>query len=125
MLTSKSWENIRTILFFKNSSGKCPVEEFLDDLSGKEAQKITWIMQLIEEIDKVPAQYFKKLKNTEDIWEIRAQTGSNIFRILGFFDANIFIATNGFRKKSEKTPAHEIYLATKRKNEYHINQRRK
>lgn len=40
---------MRIIKFFKNSSGKCPVEKFLDSLSGKQAQKIVWIMQLIEE----------------------------------------------------------------------------
>lgn len=112
---------MRIIKFFKNTLGKCPVEDFLDSLPGKQAQKIAWVMQLIEEIEKIPEQYFKKLKATDDIWEIRAQMGSNTFRILGFFDLNNFIATNGFCKKSQKTPNREIILAEKRKREYYIN----
>jgi len=39
---------------------------------------------LIEELDVVPVQYLKKLVNTDNIWEVRMQFGSNIFRLLGF-----------------------------------------
>ena len=95
------------------------MEEFLDGLLPKEAQKVTWVMQIVEELVRVPEQYFKKLVNTSDIWEIRVQHSSNIFRILGFFlDSRDFIATNGFRKKTQKTPESEIRLAEKRKLEY-------
>lgn len=66
----------------------------------------------------IPEQYFKKLTNTDGIWEIRAQIDSNIFRILGFFENNNFIATNGFAKKSQKTPSKEIALAEHRKREH-------
>jgi hypothetical protein len=40
---------------------------------------------LVEELESVPTQYFKKHGGTEDLWEIRAQQGSDIFRMLGFF----------------------------------------
>jgi phage-related protein len=110
---------MRKIDFFYMSSGYCPVEEFLDALTPKQAQKVTWVMKLVEELEKVPEQYFKKLVNTEGIWEIRVQLGSNIFRILGFFkDSKHFIATNGFQKKTQKTPLSEIKLSEKRKLEY-------
>jgi phage-related protein len=67
----------------------------------------------------VPTEYFKKLKNTEDIWEVRVKSGNNIFRILGFYDKEKFIVlTNGFAKKSQKTPKKEIELAQERKREY-------
>jgi phage-related protein len=115
MLTFKT----RTIKFFRNSAGKYPIEKFLDSLPAKQAQKVTWVMQLVEELKKVPEIYLKKLKNTDNIWEIRTQAGSNIFRILGFFEANNFIATNGFCKKNQKTPANEIVLAEKRRHEYY------
>lgn len=110
----------RVVKFFKTDTGKCPVEEFLDSLSAKQAQKITWVMRLLEDLDQVPSLYLKKLSNSDDIWELRAQVGSNIFRILGFFDSKIFIATNGFCKKSLKTPWAEITLATKRKSYYSL-----
>ncbi|MBL1215661.1 MAG: type II toxin-antitoxin system RelE/ParE family toxin [Ignavibacteriae bacterium] len=107
------------IEFFKTSLGKCPIITFLDSLTGKQAQKITWVLEVFEETDIMAKQYFKKLKNTDDIWEIRVIYSGNIFRLLGFFDSNnIFILTNGFVKKTQKTPIGEIRIAEKRKIEY-------
>ena len=95
------------------------MEDFLNSLTSKQAQKVVWVMQLVEDLVRIPKQYFKKLVNTDDIWEIRVQMGSDIFRILGFFKTmSEFIATNGFNKKTQKTPAHEIALAEKRKKIY-------
>jgi phage-related protein len=67
----------------------------------------------------VPSHYFKKLVNTDEIWEVRVQHGGNIFRLLGFFDgATLIVLTNGFAKKAQKTPAEEIHLAETRKRDY-------
>jgi hypothetical protein len=41
-------------------------------------------MELIEDLEIVPVKYFKKMTGTDNIWEIRVQSGSNIFLILGF-----------------------------------------
>jgi phage-related protein len=110
---------VRTIIFYRTLSGVSPVTEFLDSLTGKQAQKVLWVLQLIEELPVVPKQYFKKLIGTDDIWEVRVQYGNDIFRMLGFFrDGNLIILTNGFAKKSQKTPLSEIALAEKRKREY-------
>jgi phage-related protein len=110
---------MRTIRFYRTRSGRCPVEEFLDALTSKQAQKVAWVLQLIEELEVVPSQYFKKLVNTDEIWEVRVQHGGNIFRLLGFFDgATLIILTNGFAKKAQKTPAEEIRLAEARKRDY-------
>jgi hypothetical protein len=93
---------MRTILFYENPNGQKPVELFLDSLASKPAQKVVWVLQLIEEIDHVPAQYFKKLVNTDGIWEVRFQFGGNIYRLLGFFeDENFLILTSGFTKKKQ------------------------
>jgi len=41
------------------------------------------------------------------------------FRILGFFDGGkLIVLTNGFAKKTQKTPLSEIKLAENRKKEY-------
>jgi phage-related protein len=107
------------INFFRSSTGKIPVSDFLDSLTGKQAQKIAWVLEFFEESNVIASQYFKKLKNTDDIWEIRVIYSGNIFRLLGFFDlSNIFILTNGFVKKTQKTPMSEIRIAEKRKYEY-------
>ena len=110
---------MREILFYRTKSDECPIEDFLDTLDGKQAQKVAWVMQAVEELEKVPTRYLKKLVNTKGIWEIRVQMGSNIFRFLGFFNQGDFIVlTNGFQKKTQKTPKSEILLSEQRKKDY-------
>jgi phage-related protein len=101
----------RTVIFYRTVDGKCPVQEFIDSLPGKVAQKIVWVLRLLEDMDIVPASYFKKLAGTEDIWECRIQFGSNAYRIFCFFMNNSVVLTHGFVKKSQKTPAGEIERA--------------
>jgi phage-related protein len=101
----------KTVLFYRSADGKCPVQEFLDSLPGKVAQKIVWVLRLLEDLDIVSASYFKKLAGTEDIWECGIQFGSNAYRILCFFLNNSVVLTHGFVKKSQKTPAREIERA--------------
>ena len=110
---------MREIIFYRTQTNECPIEQFLDSLNSKQAQKVTWVLQLVEELELVPATYLKKLTNTDDLWEIRIQQGNNIFRLLGFFDAvNFVILTNGFQKKTQKTPKAEILLSEQRKKDY-------
>jgi len=102
----------RTVIFYKTAEGKCPVEDFLESLPGKVAQKVTWVLKLLEDLNVVPSSYFKKLVGTEEIWECRIQLGSNAYRIFCFFLGNsVVILTHGFIKKSRKTPANEIAKA--------------
>ncbi len=106
----------RTIRFYRTSSGKCPVEELLDSLSGKAAQKVTWGLHLIEELEAIPEQYLKKLAN--DIWECRIQFGGNTYRVLCFFDGSVVVLTHGFQKKTRKTPRIEIEKAESYRSDY-------
>ncbi|HEX9657698.1 MAG TPA: type II toxin-antitoxin system RelE/ParE family toxin [Bacteroidota bacterium] len=108
-----------TIQFYRTASGKVPVEEFLDSLSDRQAQKVAWVLRLVERLDMVPKQYLKKLVGTEDFWEIRIQTGGNSYRLLGFFDDSNLVLTGGFSKKKRKTPRREIDLAQQRRVEYY------
>jgi phage-related protein len=114
---------MREIRFYRSDSGVCPIEVFLDSLSGKQAQKVVWTLQLIEEMQYVPTKYFKKLVNTDDIWEVRVQVGNNIFRLLGFLDGeSLVILNHAFQKKTQKTPKKEIQIAETRKKNY-LNRR--
>jgi len=110
---------MKTISFYRTKSGKCPVKEYLDTLPDNQVIKITWVLKLIRELDQVPSKYFKKLINTEDIWEVRVDVGKNTFRLLGFFHGKeLIILTNSVQKKSQKTPLNEIRLAEKRKKDF-------
>jgi len=101
----------RTVIFYRTVDGKCPVQEFIDSLPGKVAQKIVWVFKLLEDLEIVPSFYFKKLVGTEEIWECRIQFGYNTYRIFCFFIDNSVILTHGFIKKSQRTPAGEIERA--------------
>jgi phage-related protein len=104
----------RTIIFYKGY-----FEEFFIKQRDKVKEKIIWTFDLIEEIDKVPETYLKHLENTDGLYEIRVQQGSNIFRIFCFFDqGQLVVLANGFQKKSQKTPRQEIEKAEKIKKEY-------
>ena len=110
---------MKEVQFFKRVDGSSPVEEFIDSLNDKQAQKIIWVLKLIEDLDIIPAQYWKKLKNTDDIWEARVQFGGSAFRLLGFeHEGHFVVLTNGFAKKTQKTPKQEIKLAEQRKKTY-------
>jgi phage-related protein len=110
---------MREIRFYKTESGKSPIDNFLEALSSKQSQKVTWTLQLIEELPTVPIQYLKKLVNTDDIWEVRVVMGKDTFRLLGFFDGSQLIVLNhAFQKKTQKTPRQAIKTAEKRKRDY-------
>ncbi len=110
---------MREILFYETASGKCPVEEFLNSLNPKQAQKVTWTLKLIEDLPSVPSQYFKKLVNTDDIWEVRIIYRNEIFRLLGFFDGpKLVVLNHAFQKKTQKTPQKAIETAEARKRNY-------
>ena len=110
---------MRTIKFYETIDGHIPIKLFLDSLPLKVFQKIAWVLKLLEELEFIPSQYFKKLANTKDIWECRISFKGNIYRILCFFHKNnIIVLTNGFQKKTPKTPTDEIELAEKYKNDY-------
>lgn len=74
---------------------------------------------MIEELERVPETYLKHIENTDGLFEIRVQQGSDIFRVFCFFDqGKLVILANGFQKKMQKTPKKEIERAIKIKNEY-------
>jgi phage-related protein len=53
------------------------------------------------------------------VLEVRAEFGGDAFRLLGFWDAgSLIILTNGFAKKTQKTPSREIALAGQRRRDY-------
>ena len=74
---------------------------------------------MIEELERIPETYLKHIENTDGLFEIRIQQGSDIFRIFCFFDqGQLVVLANGFQKKTQKTPKKEIEMALKIKAEY-------
>ena len=113
-------EKVNEINFYETESGRRPAEDFLDSLDSKAAQKMTWVLRLIEERQgSVHGKYFEKLKHTDEIWEVKAKCGSNEYRIMGFIDEkDILFLVHGFQKKSQKTPKKDIDAAEMRKKDH-------
>jgi phage-related protein len=110
---------MKRIEFYKSANGASPVEEFLETLDDNQAKKVLWVLRLVRELNPIPSNYFTKMVNTDDIWEVRVQYGGNIFRLLGFFDgAKLIILAHGFQKKTQKTPKQHIELTESRKRDY-------
>ena len=101
----------RKITFYRMANGQCPVEDFLTMISSKAAQKVAWVLRLLVQLERVPAQYFCKMEGADDIWECRIKLGSDIYRVFAFWDGNEIILTHGFIKKSQKTPQRDIERA--------------
>jgi len=51
MYTLMLTRDMRKIHFYKTKSNHCLVEDFLDSLSGKQAQKVVWVLKLIREME--------------------------------------------------------------------------
>jgi len=102
--------------FFREDDGTKPVGVFIKTLDVKMKAKVVADLHLLEEYGNMAREPLSK--HLEDgIFEVRSKVGSDIVRILYFFDGKrIIIVTNGFVKKQSKTPRSEIELAKKRRN---------
>ena len=78
MSTNKKFRNA---FFYKNY-----FEKFFIQQNNRVKEKILWTIRLIEDVEIVPGIYLKYISGTNGIYEIRIQTGSDIFRIFCFFD---------------------------------------
>ena len=100
------------------SNGTEPVKDFVRGLDKKMKAKMLSSITMLSEIG--PALRSPISAPLEDgIFELRAIHGSDITRILYFFYVgNKAVLTNGFVKKTQKTPKAEIKLAKKYREDY-------
>jgi len=99
------------IEFYEKENGDIPVEKFLLELNIKMRAKLVGLVQILQEKgSQIREPYSKHLG--DGIFELRGKVGNDISRVLYFFyyDGKI-ILTNGFVKKTQKTPKAEIERA--------------
>ena len=48
----------RVIKFYETEAGANPVKDYLDTLNDDQAEKVTWVMRLVERLDIVPVKFF-------------------------------------------------------------------
>lgn len=93
--------------------------EFLDEIPYQAADKMNYNIHRVM-LGERNAEIFKKLENS-DIWEFRALWSGIAYRLLAFWDTSaetLVIATHGFVKNTQKTPAREIKRAERIRKEY-------
>ena len=99
--------------------GRKPAKEFLESLDKKmRAKMYREIDLLVENGSELRMPHSRSLG--EGIFELRAVLGSDISRTLYFFmSGDKAILTNGFIKKTRKTPGKEIQLAKQYRKDYY------
>lgn len=108
------------IEYYEKSDGTYPAEEFILLQDIKMQTKLFRLLELLElKGNELREPYSKSL--SDGIFEIRAIQGNNITRVLYFFVVGKkIILTNGFVKKTQKTPENEIALAKKYRKDYEL-----
>lgn len=107
-----------TVEYYETEDGTRPAEDFILAQNTKMRAKLLTMLTFLEE--KGPAlrePYSKPLG--DGIFEVRAKQSSDITRVLYFFVVGQkAILTNGFVKKTARTPPAEIERAKRYRADY-------
>lgn len=95
------------------------VDKFLETLDYKSKNKVIFNVHVAEQTND--PELFKKLN--ENIWEFRSRYLGKQIRLLAFWDKTnkentLVFASNGFIKKTQKTPTNEIERAERIRKNY-------
>lgn len=106
------------VQFYDLPDGSKPVKDFMDTLDAKMFAKVVKTIDMLKQVG--PYMRLPYSEHLDDgIFEIRVKQGTNITRVLYFFFVGKkIILTNGFVKKTQKTPKNELVLAKKYRDEY-------
>ena len=106
------------IEFYTMPNGTQPAVEFLDSSDTKMRAKMLRSIDLLETFGaQLRSPDSKELD--DGIMELRVTFGGNITRMLYFFIVgDTAVLTNGFIKKTQRTPRNEISLAKKYRADY-------
>lgn len=106
------------ITYYKTSSGKYPVKEFIDALEETPRARVYNTLELLTEFGiNLGMPHAKKVAGTP-LWELRV-LGEKSLRI--FYVAKVgkeFLMLHAFTKKKQKTPRKEIKTALARLKDF-------
>lgn len=108
--------------FYETKDGNKPIEEFMVSLDNKMRTKAIHELMLLREKGNKLREPFSKAMG-DGIFELRIQQGGDAARIFYFFFVGSkVVLTNGFIKKTQKTPATELDRAKRYKTDYERRQ---
>jgi phage-related protein len=100
-----------TIVFYVDENGRSPVKEFLGGLDRTTQRRFAWSIEQLR-VRNVQAR-FPLVRHVEgDLWELREESSTNIFRVFYFFfSGQRIVLLHGFQKKTQRAPRREIEVA--------------
>ena len=105
--------------YYEREDGSKPAEDFILSQNNKMQAKLFMTLEFLEERGPALREPYSKPLG-DGIFEVRAKAGSDISRVLYFFViGKRIILTNGFVKKTQKTPSSEIERAKRYRADYH------
>lgn len=111
--------------FYTRPNGHTEFQEYLDSLNAKARAKLLARIYMVSKYGisvGIQHDWVKSLDN--NLYEIRSRVSNNQQRGLYFHvEANNYIITHGFTKKTQKTPQREINHAKKLRAEYLKNRK--
>ena len=110
------------IQFYTKTNGEQPVIAFLEAQPLSMQAKIFRTIELLQRNgNRLPEPYSKKI--TKNIFELRIKVSTDISRVFYFFTiGSQIVLTNGFVKKTQKTPPREIEKAEQYRKDFLIRQ---
>ena len=102
-----------TIEYIESSSGRCPIEAFIDRLDAETRAKIDMHLDLIEEFGLgLGGGYLRKIDKKHNIWELRVEHKGRWYRLLFVTRPNRrIIIVHIYQKKSNRIPIRELEVA--------------
>lgn len=106
------------VVFYQKSDGSEPAKAFLLSLDAKMRAKTLRSIELLRDYGHQLREPISK-PLFDGIFELRVRQGNDIARVLYFFYiGKRIVLTNGFIKKTQKTPATQIMLARQYRADY-------
>lgn len=107
------------VVYYEKADGSAPAEEFILSQPYKMQAKIARTVELLEDYgNSLRLPYSRNIG--DGIFELRSKVGSDISRVMYFFMVgNRAVLTNGFVKKTQKTPSGVIELAKKYRQDFY------
>lgn len=102
------------VKFYQKSSGKCPVAEFLGELSAEERARITGCLSNVERLGfDSPRVDFRQIRGS--LWEIKIKTHRGGYRLFYVcLQGKNTVLLHAYKKQPQKAPKKEIETAERR-----------
>jgi len=105
-----------TAKFYVTALGRRPVRDWLMSLAKEDRRVIGHCIQKVEFGWPIAMPYCRPLGRR--LWEVRGNlSGGRIARVIFSIRDSEMVLLHGFEKTTRKTPAHEIDLAIRRRQE--------